>query len=396
MVPNNWKTRLGYRDQLLKFIGDDGNFCNYLVKMNGSKSLDTFGNKGNNQDAQNKTKDIKGRLKKKEEEINPNSTSDFYKQNNNLNKDTDESANVTKKQRSSYFSTGGDNGNNNFNDNNINTNYDINSTPQKNANPQNLMQINESNKQDEEEDKFYKRKGGSTFSNIFNSPKKHYSTNNITDKEKRTILEHYRNMYSFKKSSNQKISETNIKPTDKKFPFFPVISGQGGINNIRSTINLQTNNDNMNTQSNFNDRISPDAKETMSSSQKNSMFRSSIYTNLMSNKTNSNFNKTNTKIDTEMNSTFNKTSTKGKTNKLKSHTTYGPFLNINNEFDQEIEIKNPEIKRSLEDINYYGPYFSHCPACRHKNLDFYQTMEPHQCMKLLNYIKQSRSKIKVK
>jgi hypothetical protein len=396
MVPNNWKTRLGYRDQLLKFIGDDGNFCNYLVKMNGSKSLDTFGSKGNNQESQNKNKDTKGRMKKKEEEINPNSTTDFYKQTNNL-KDTDDSANNSKKLRSTYFSGGaGDTGHNNFNDNNININYDINSTPQKNPNAQNLMQINESNKQDEEEDKFYKRKG-SNFMNIFNSPTKKFNTNhNITDKEKRTILEHYRNMYSIKKSSNMKISDTNIKPTDKKFPFFPVISGQGGINNIRTT--LATNgNDNMKTQSNFTDRISPDQKETISTSQKNSMFRSSIYTNLMSNNTSNNFSKTATKIDHDhgMNSTLNK-NMKGKVNKSKSQTTYGPFLNINNEFDKEIEITNPEIKRSLEDINYYGPYFSHCPACRHKNLDFYQTMEPHQCMKLLNYIKKSRSKIKVK
>jgi len=95
-----------------------------------------------------------------------------------------------------------------------------------------------------------------------------------------------------------------------------------------------------------------------------------------------------------MNTSFTKT--KVKINKTKSQTTYGPFLNINNQYDQEIEIKNPEIKRSLEDINYYGPYFSHCPKCRHKNLDFYQTMEPNQCMKLLSYIKMKRSKIQVK
>jgi hypothetical protein len=346
---------------------------------------------------------------------------EFYKTNNNLNKDS------KKIQQNQNQFDGNIYGYGIFTDNNNNTNiYDTNVTPKRNPNSQNLMQINESNKHEEEDDKFYKGRRSSfmkSFNNNNFSTKRFSIINtNITEKEKRTILEHYRNMYSIKKPSNNKQNEIN----ENKFPYFPVISGQGnnlgqysggilgsGNNSLRTTINFpnNNNNDNLKTQSNFTDKNSLIEKENYTITQKNSMFRSSIYTSLMSNKTNTNFKNTNTIInnnnnnnmnmeyeimDNYNNNTFGKTKGKINKNKSKSVSVYGPFLNINNEYDQEIEIKNPEIKKSLEDINYYGPYFSHCPICRHKNLDFYQTLEPHQCMKLLNYLKIKRSKIQVK
>jgi len=133
------------------------------------------------------------------------------------------------------------------------------------------------------------------------------------------------------------------------------------------------------------------------------MFRSSIFSNLMPNGNAFSYdNRSHSYQNTRMNENetdnekFLKTNNQSKAKIKNSNTTYGPFLHIDNKFDKKIEIKNPEIKRSLEDINYYGPHFSHCPICRYKNLDFYQTMEPHQCLKLLNYIKLKRSKIHVK
>jgi hypothetical protein len=430
MVPNNWKTRLGYRNQLLKFIGEDENFCDYLVKMNGSKSIETFGNKGNNQDKnkeKDKDKDKKGKnIKKSNEEINTFSTSDFYKTDDNQNKENNQfGINNSKKHENDSIN----NQNINNNNMNINVNYDFHATPEKKKTSKNLMQINESQKQEEEEDRNYKGiRNYNSYNKSFNNIKRfsNISNTNISEKEKRSILEHYRNTYSIKKTSNNKTSESNYKLEEKKFSFFPSISGQNqnqnhfqfqiqnqpnsqslsqsqfnGLNTLKNSINLNqpiNNENNLNnnrTQSNLSDGISQEENESISGNKK-LMFRSSIYTSLMSDKTNTNFKKTNlfTENNSIDNSSFNKT--KVKINKGKSRTTYGPFLNINNQFEEEIEIKNPEIKRSLEDINYYGPYFSHCPICRHKNLDFYQTMEPHQCMKLLNYIKMKRSKIKVK
>jgi hypothetical protein len=363
--------------------------------MNGSKSLE-FNNKASNGENQNKLKDSKGRhVKVIMEEDNQNSITDFYKQNQNFNKEQNDTMNNTAKKRSNTYFNGGVAETGVFSsDFNQNT-YDQMTTPVKNSNPQNLMQINESNKYEEEDDKYFRRDRKSTYNNIFTSPKRITNTI-ITEKEKRTILEHYRTIYSLNKNSHSKLFDSN-KKSEKKFPFFPVVSGQAGFNSLRNSMNIlpNPNQENIKKQTIFVDRISPDNKDTISSSQKNSMFRSSIYTNLMSNTTKNNFNNTNTKIENTMNSSFYKNN-KGKVNKTKLQTTYGPFLNIKNEYEQEIEIKNPEIKRSLEDINYYGPYFSHCPMCRHKNLDFYQTMEPHQCMKLLNYLKMEKSKIKIK
>lgn len=71
--------------------------------------------------------------------------------------------------------------------------------------------------------------------------------------------------------------------------------------------------------------------------------------------------------------------------------TYGPFLNFNYDaYYKNIEITNPKIKKKLTELNYYGPYYSHCPSCRNKNLEFYEMMEPTQCLKLLAQLKKTR------
>lgn len=61
-----------------------------------------------------------------------------------------------------------------------------------------------------------------------------------------------------------------------------------------------------------------------------------------------------------------------------------------------IDITNIEVKKRLQDINYWGPYYPYCLVGRSKNLRFYQTMEPNQCIKLLNYIKKIRIKNRIK
>ena len=55
-------------------------------------------------------------------------------------------------------------------------------------------------------------------------------------------------------------------------------------------------------------------------------------------------------------------------------------------------IKSPLANKYLERINYYGPYFSFCPSCRSKNLDYYNKMEPNQCIELIHFIKKERHK----
>jgi hypothetical protein len=61
-------------------------------------------------------------------------------------------------------------------------------------------------------------------------------------------------------------------------------------------------------------------------------------------------------------------------------------------FNKKITITNPKIEEKLQDINYWGPHYSHCPPCFYKNMYFYENMEKNQCYKLLNYLKKVRIK----
>ena len=70
---------------------------------------------------------------------------------------------------------------------------------------------------------------------------------------------------------------------------------------------------------------------------------------------------------------------------------FGPFLNSNSElFYKQIEINNPIKRRYLERINNFGPYYSYCPPCKYKNLDFYNQMNEAQTIKLIKHIQNQR------
>ena len=72
---------------------------------------------------------------------------------------------------------------------------------------------------------------------------------------------------------------------------------------------------------------------------------------------------------------------------------FGPFLNSNSEaFNKRIEINNPIIKKYLESINYFGPYFSYCPPCRNRNMEFYNKMNHNEAIKLMQYLKKVKGK----
>ena len=66
--------------------------------------------------------------------------------------------------------------------------------------------------------------------------------------------------------------------------------------------------------------------------------------------------------------------------------------NIKNKFKirKPFEIKNKTVEKNVKSINYYGPHFSFCPSCKNKNLQFYNCMEPNQCIELINHIKNYR------
>jgi hypothetical protein len=71
---------------------------------------------------------------------------------------------------------------------------------------------------------------------------------------------------------------------------------------------------------------------------------------------------------------------------------------INDDIENDVSkmkkemIKNPLVKKHLESINYYGPYYSYC-SCGNKNLSFYQKLSLNQMTNITNYIHQYREKI---
>jgi len=201
------------------------------------------------------------------------------------------------------------------------------------------------------------------------SPSQHFTTrkNTIsnknakayTSKEVREILDNYNEMYKSKKVPKENIE--NISNVNKdKHVILPSL--------------MRVNHDQ-------NRGIS--MIDNLNSTQKSQLFKSTIYNSMIPVKLN--------RVKNEL-----KPGSIEKTKKnQKSKTEYGPFLNFNyEEFNKKIEITNPEVKKLLEDLNYFGPHFSHCPSCRNKNLEFYETLEPSQCISILQFIKKSKKKNK--
>jgi hypothetical protein len=197
--------------------------------------------------------------------------------------------------------------------------------------------------------------------NSFNNTK---NSKAYTSKDIREILDNYNELYKIKKIPKESIENGNTTNKEKQIILPSLINNTENSTRGYSMI------------------------ENLNSTQKSQLFKSTIYNSMLPVRPN--------KISSE-----NKNVTQGsyeKTNKknTKSKTEYGPFLNFNyEEFNRKIEITNPEVKKLLEDLNYFGPHFSHCPSCRNKNLEFYETLEPSQCIKILQFIKKCKKKNKI-
>lgn len=82
-----------------------------------------------------------------------------------------------------------------------------------------------------------------------------------------------------------------------------------------------------------------------------------------------------------------------KTNKYKTINRTTSFLNSDYDiFYQKVKINNPVILKNLENINFYGPFYSYCPPCLNRNLDFYNNLEAKQCLELIHYLRKIRKK----
>ena len=68
------------------------------------------------------------------------------------------------------------------------------------------------------------------------------------------------------------------------------------------------------------------------------------------------------------------------------------FLHSNDLFDKKININNQTVLKNLEGINFFGPYFSFCPPCGNRNLEFYKNLETNQCLQIIQQIKKNKGK----
>ena len=208
----------------------------------------------------------------------------------------------------------------------------------------------------------------------------------LNDKAIYNILEDFKAAYPIKEKLQQLYTTTNYYNTNKSNNTnndinnndnkYTNINGSGlimsnSIKNISNNNNLTTN------YSTLMDR----GRNTFFNSIKNqqqfkrkNVFRQNVFNNLVNTNTYSVGKKPNKK-------------------KINIETNNRPYLGSDYQsFIKKVEINTPIINKNLEGINYYGPYFSHCPPCYNRNLEYYKNLEINQCLGIIHHIKKMRMK----
>ena len=178
--------------------------------------------------------------------------------------------------------------------------------------------------------------------------------NSVSDKEILKILENYRNAYPIKEKTNSLLEYEKLKEIENKLyneKVSKVFSGNTNSNIFENVYKLKK-------------------RERIDS------FRQPIYNKIIP---------PNIRAKTSKNRSYSK-----KKNE-KEESKFGPFLHSNTEaFYKTIEVDNPIIKKYLENINFYGPYFSYCPPCKRRNMEFYKKMNENNAIELMKYLNKIR------
>ena len=228
----------------------------------------------------------------------------------------------------------------------------------------------------------------------FNSFKGH---NNINEKEIATILEDFRNTYpiilknqenfSSKENNNESKKIEEIKSDRRSRTFYGSNAFPSFAKNKKQKRNFSL------------DIIGGNYSfpQKMKYMKRQNTFRQNIFTNLLP----SSNDKSLLKIGNNKFDKFSRTCTnfnkKPKTRiptlpasaKNNNHAFLGSDIDS---FNKKINIDNPVIKKYLEGINFYGPYFSFCPPCGNRNLEFFKNLEPNQCLSIIQQIKKQKGK----
>ena len=209
----------------------------------------------------------------------------------------------------------------------------------------------------------------------------------MNEREVNTLMEDYKTTYPIKEKLEELYITSNYYNSskdnqNKKYSTIDNLNNENNLINTQNTYN--THNSKSSSRivkiNNLNNTNNTNSSSNNIQSKKQKTFRQNIFNNLSPQRENFfySFNRNNNNIN-KITKIINK-------NK-----------NLNNEItDKEnyklIDIRNPIIKKNIESINFYGPYFSFCPSCRNKNLEYYNNLETNQCLELIHHIKKLRHK----
>ena len=202
--------------------------------------------------------------------------------------------------------------------------------------------------------------------------KNHSKREFMTDKDISNLLEEFRLAYPIKIQKEEKhvneVSSDN-KNNENDLPNGNIFFGK----TYNSTNNILNPNISSNPFANIH-RLKLDKRQRA--------FRQNIFNNLIPPKK---LKASNSMINLSSNG-------KIKIKKIKKNEKLSPFLNDSESFYKKTKIDNPIILKNLENINFYGPYYAYCPPCLNRNLEFYNNLEPNQCLKLIKFIRKMRGK----
>ena len=325
-IPDRWKKKANYEDDLLNIMVEDNNILTYVGTS------------------------------PKEEYINSKSYNDKIS--------TKKSFSIEK---------------NNFS--NINDRYiikkifDNNFSKKEEGNKNNIILDSEINNKTIITEEFI---NDNSISKLSKMKSKNKSKSQLNDKAIYNILEDFKTAYPIKEKLQQLYTKTNYYNTnnisesnnDNKY-----LTNELTMTNSIKKINNNICNNNIK-ETNGRNTFFSSIKNQQLFKRKN-VFRQNVFNNLVSPNT----------------SSVDKNYLKKKKLIIEINNKIMPLLGTDyNNFIKKVEINNPIVNKNLESINYYGPYFSHCPPCYNRNINYYKNLEINQCLDIIHHIKKSRMK----
>ena len=205
----------------------------------------------------------------------------------------------------------------------------------------------------------------------------------LTEKQVNTLLDDYKTAYPIKEKLNELYITSNYYNTNKNKneTMFDNLNKMNDTNDENKILDIKKAYNSINIKSQRNPRHTFIHTNRKLIAKKQRTFRQNIFNNLtpMGDTTFFPFDKT-------IINNLNKSNRLININKIyNGNKSIENIRKINN-------ITNPLIQKNIESINYYGPYFSFCPSCKNKNMDYYNNMAPKQCIELIQHIKKLRYK----